>query len=106
MDFQDITGYSGEFIEAQDLIAIAKTAAAGAMQTTYHEARMLVGPRRVDLRYGRYGRANWLRQVSGSCTARKYSRPRNAGFVRCKLAYHAGSAIRVHAACSEPESCC
>lgn len=38
IDFEKITGYSGEWIEAENAIKIATTAAAGTMQTTYHEA--------------------------------------------------------------------
>lgn len=38
VDFEDITGYSGEFIEADNAIKISTTAAAGVMQTAYHEA--------------------------------------------------------------------
>lgn len=38
VDFKDITGYSGEFIDAQNVIEISTTAAAGTMGTLYHEA--------------------------------------------------------------------
>ena len=38
VDFQDITGYSGEFIEATNTIVISTTAAAGTLNTLYHEA--------------------------------------------------------------------
>lgn len=36
--FKDITGYSGEFIDAQNAIEISTTAAAGTLNTMYHEA--------------------------------------------------------------------
>jgi hypothetical protein len=36
--FKDITGYSGEFIDAQNAIEISTMAAAGTMNTAYHEA--------------------------------------------------------------------
>lgn len=36
--FKDITGYSGEWIEAENLIVVARQSAPGAMQTAYHEA--------------------------------------------------------------------
>lgn len=36
--FEDITGYSGEWIEAENVIKISTTSAAGTMQTAYHEA--------------------------------------------------------------------
>lgn len=36
--FKDILGYSGEFIEAQNVIEISTTAAAGTLGTLYHEA--------------------------------------------------------------------
>ena len=36
--FKDITGYSGEFIEATNTIEISTTAAAGTLGTLYHEA--------------------------------------------------------------------
>ena len=36
--FENITGYSGEFIEAENVIKISTTAAAGTMETAYHEA--------------------------------------------------------------------
>lgn len=35
--FEKLTGYSGEFIEAENLVKISTTAAAGVMQTAYHE---------------------------------------------------------------------
>ena len=38
VSFKDITGYSGEFIEAQNAIEISTTAAPGAMNTLFHEA--------------------------------------------------------------------
>lgn len=38
VSFKDITGYSGEFIEAQNTIEISTTAAAGTMNTLFHEA--------------------------------------------------------------------
>jgi hypothetical protein len=38
VDFKDITGYAGEWLEAQDVIEIATTSAPGAMQVAYHEA--------------------------------------------------------------------
>lgn len=38
VDFADITGYSGEWVDAAETIRISTTAAAGAMQTAYHEA--------------------------------------------------------------------
>lgn len=37
VEFEKITGYSGEFIEAENLVRISTTAAAGVMQTAYHE---------------------------------------------------------------------
>ena len=36
--FEDITGYSGEWIDAEDVIKIARVSAPGAMQVAYHEA--------------------------------------------------------------------
>jgi len=36
--FKDITGYSGEFIDARNAIEISTTAAAGTLGTLYHEA--------------------------------------------------------------------
>lgn len=36
--FEDITGYSGEWIEAKNLIVVARQSAPGALQTAYHEA--------------------------------------------------------------------
>ncbi len=38
VDFQAITGYSGEFIDATNVIVISTTAAAGTMNTLFHEA--------------------------------------------------------------------
>lgn len=38
VEFQDVTGYSGEFIEATNTIVISTTAAAGTLNTVYHEA--------------------------------------------------------------------
>lgn len=38
LKFENITGYSGEFIEAENVIKISTTAAAGTMETAYHEA--------------------------------------------------------------------
>lgn len=37
VEFEKLTGYSGEFIEAENLVKISTTAAAGVMQTAYHE---------------------------------------------------------------------
>ena len=37
VEFEKLTGYSGEFIEAENLAKISTTAAAGVMQTAYHE---------------------------------------------------------------------
>lgn len=48
--FKEITGYSGEWIEADNAIEISTTAAAGAMQTAYHEA--------LHAFFGRYVRSN------------------------------------------------
>ncbi|MBK7001807.1 MAG: hypothetical protein IPH35_18070 [Rhodoferax sp.] len=41
LEFRKITGYSGEYISATDTIVIATTAAAGTMNTLYHEAMHL-----------------------------------------------------------------
>lgn len=38
VDFKDITGYAGEWIEATNTIEIALTSAPGALQVAYHEA--------------------------------------------------------------------
>lgn len=38
VEFKDITGYAGEWIEARNVIEISTTAAPGAMQVAYHEA--------------------------------------------------------------------
>ena len=38
VEFKDITGYSGEFIDAKNVIEISTTAAAGTLGTLYHEA--------------------------------------------------------------------
>ena len=38
VEFKDITGYSGEWIEAENTIEIAMTSAPGAMQVAYHES--------------------------------------------------------------------
>ncbi len=38
VDFENLTGYSGEWLEADNIIKIATASAAGAMQTAYHEA--------------------------------------------------------------------
>lgn len=38
VEFQNITGYSGEWVDADQTIYISTTAAPGAMQTAYHEA--------------------------------------------------------------------
>lgn len=37
VEFEKLTSYSGEFIEAENLVKISTTAAAGVMQTAYHE---------------------------------------------------------------------
>ncbi len=37
-EFKDITGYSGEWLDAQQAIEISTTAAAGVLSTAYHEA--------------------------------------------------------------------
>ena len=38
VEFKDITGYSGEWLDAQQAIEISTTAAAGVLSTAYHEA--------------------------------------------------------------------
>lgn len=38
VEFKDITGYSGEWLDAEQAIEISATAAAGALSTAYHEA--------------------------------------------------------------------
>lgn len=38
LEFANLTGYSGEWIEAENLIRISTVSAPGAMQTAYHEA--------------------------------------------------------------------
>lgn len=38
VEFKDITGYSGEWLDAQQAIEISTTAAAGTLSTVYHEA--------------------------------------------------------------------
>lgn len=38
VEFKDITGYSGEWLDAEQAIEISTTAAAGALSTAYHEA--------------------------------------------------------------------
>lgn len=38
VEFEKLTGHSGEWIEADNVIKISTTAAAGTMQTAYHEA--------------------------------------------------------------------
>lgn len=38
LEFTKLTGYSGEWIEAENLVRVSTTSAPGTLQTTYHEA--------------------------------------------------------------------
>lgn len=38
LEFRNLTGYSGEWIEAENIVRVSTTSAPGVLQTTYHEA--------------------------------------------------------------------
>lgn len=38
LEFRNLTGYSGEWIEAENVVRVSTTSAPGVLQTTYHEA--------------------------------------------------------------------